>query len=184
MSLVSSPLPLSPSPPPPSPSPSPSPFLPLSPSLLHLPPPLPPSPPNPLTFLNQDKPMHLADGKFTQNGHCGYLLMPDCMFNPGFNPMDVSTHTNSRPLTLSVQVSWVHYEIESEHCMQLSVSCALYFGGKLTHLPAVLCVQYFFHLPPFSLFSLPPSLPPSLHRWWLHVILSDPVVASAHLLLR
>ena len=51
-----------------------------------------------------DKPMHLNDGKFKQNGRCGYVLMPDCMFNPGFNPMDVSTHTNSRPITLSIQV--------------------------------------------------------------------------------
>ena len=48
--------------------------------------------------------MHLNEGKFMQNGRSGYVLMPDCMFDPGFNPMDVSTHTNSRPITLSIQV--------------------------------------------------------------------------------
>ncbi|CAI8032851.1 1-phosphatidylinositol 4,5-bisphosphate phosphodiesterase gamma-1, partial [Geodia barretti] len=57
-----------------------------------------------LNYQTGDKPMHLNDGKFKQNGRCGYVLMPDCMFNPGFNPMDVSTHTNSRPITLSIQV--------------------------------------------------------------------------------
>jgi phosphatidylinositol phospholipase C gamma-1 len=66
-----------------------------------------------LNYQTGDKPMHLADGKFMQNGHCGYLLMPDCMFNPGFNPMDVSTHTNSRPLTLSVQVVAARHLVRS-----------------------------------------------------------------------
>ena len=59
-------------------------------------------PPPPIILL--DKPLHLNEGRFMQNGRCGYVLMPECMFDPGFNPMDVSTHTNSRPVTLSIQV--------------------------------------------------------------------------------
>ena len=39
-----------------------------------------------------------------QNGKCGYVLMPDCMFEPGFNPMDTTTHTGCTPITLTIQI--------------------------------------------------------------------------------
>ena len=55
-----------------------------------------------------DKPMHINEGRFCQNGKCGYVLMPNCMFEPGFNPMDVSTHTKCTPITLSIQVSLLY----------------------------------------------------------------------------
>ena len=48
--------------------------------------------------------MHLNDGRFMQNGKCGYVLMPDCMFEPGFNPMDTTTHTGTTPITLTIQI--------------------------------------------------------------------------------
>ena len=57
-----------------------------------------------------DKPMQLNEGRFMQNGKCGYVLMPDCMFEPGFNPLDVLTHVNVEPVTLTIQVSSVPYQ--------------------------------------------------------------------------
>ena len=48
--------------------------------------------------------MQLNDGRFMQNGKCGYVLMPDCMFEPGFNPMDTTTHTGCTPITLTIQI--------------------------------------------------------------------------------
>ena len=48
--------------------------------------------------------MQLNDGRFMQNGRCGYVLMPDCMFEPGFNPMDTTTHTKATPITLTIQI--------------------------------------------------------------------------------
>ena len=57
-----------------------------------------------LFFVLPDKPMHLNDGRFMQNGRCGFVLMPDCMFEPGFNPMDTTTHTKATPITFTIQV--------------------------------------------------------------------------------
>ena len=51
-----------------------------------------------------DKPMQLNEGRFMQNGRCGYVLMPDCMFEPGFNPLDMTTHTGTTPITLTIQI--------------------------------------------------------------------------------
>lgn len=57
-----------------------------------------------LNYQTGDKPMHLNDGRFSQNGKCGYVLMPDCMFDAGFNPLDISTHTLVTPMTLTIQI--------------------------------------------------------------------------------
>lgn len=51
-----------------------------------------------------DKPMHLNEGRFMQNGRCGYVLMPDCMFDPGFNPLDPSTHISCTPITIHLEI--------------------------------------------------------------------------------
>lgn len=48
--------------------------------------------------------MHLNEGRFLQNGRCGYVLMPDCMFELGFNPLDPSTQTSCTPITISIQI--------------------------------------------------------------------------------
>jgi hypothetical protein len=55
-------------------------------------------------LLLSDKPMQLNDGRFMQNGRCGYVLMPDCMFEPGFNPIDTTTHTKTTPITLIIEI--------------------------------------------------------------------------------
>ena len=39
-----------------------------------------------------------------QNARCGYVLMPDCMFDPGFNPLDPSTHISCTPITIYIQI--------------------------------------------------------------------------------
>ena len=59
---------------------------------------------NRMSIFYSDKPMQLNDGRFMQNGRCGYVLMPDCMFEPGFNPMDTTTHTKTTPITLTIQI--------------------------------------------------------------------------------
>ena len=51
-----------------------------------------------------DKQMHLNEGRFLQNGRCGYVLKPDCMLEPGFNPLDTTTHTKATPITLTIQI--------------------------------------------------------------------------------
>ena len=57
-----------------------------------------------LSLSLSDKPMQLNDGRFMQNGRCGYVLMPDCMFEPGFNPMDTTTHIKTTPITLIIEI--------------------------------------------------------------------------------
>eukprot|EP00731_Ephydatia_muelleri_P027125 Em0018g1225a len=56
-----------------------------------------------LNYQTGDKFMQLNEGKFLQNGKCGYVLMADCMFDAGFNPLDISTQ-KTNPITLSVQI--------------------------------------------------------------------------------
>ena len=58
-----------------------------------------------MSSIFSDKPMQINEGRFLQNGKCGYVLMPDCMFEPGFNPLDVSTHVKATPITIRIQVS-------------------------------------------------------------------------------
>ena len=55
-------------------------------------------------LLLSDKPMHLNEGRFMQNGRSGYVLMPDCLFDPGFNPLDPSTHMSCTPITIHIQI--------------------------------------------------------------------------------
>ena len=39
-----------------------------------------------------------------QNARCGYVLMPDCLFDSGFNPLDPSTHVSCTPVTITFQI--------------------------------------------------------------------------------
>lgn len=48
--------------------------------------------------------MHVNEGRFMQNAKCGYVLMPDCLFDPGFNPLDPSTHMSCTPITIHIQI--------------------------------------------------------------------------------
>ncbi|XP_061404388.1 1-phosphatidylinositol 4,5-bisphosphate phosphodiesterase gamma-1-like [Lethenteron reissneri] len=44
-----------------------------------------------LNFQTPDKPMQLNEAFFCMNGRSGYLLKPECMLDPGFNPRDSLT---------------------------------------------------------------------------------------------
>lgn len=41
-----------------------------------------------LNYQTADKPMQINTGRFRENGRCGYVLKPDCMFDEAYNPYD------------------------------------------------------------------------------------------------
>ena len=52
-----------------------------------------------------DKPMWLNSGRFMDNGRCGFVLKPDIMMDPSFNPFQHETYSAKVDgLTLSLQV--------------------------------------------------------------------------------
>nr|CAD7442459.1 unnamed protein product [Timema bartmani] len=51
-----------------------------------------------------DKAMQLNQGKFRENGNCGYLLRPEFMFRDEFDPYDKNTLVGVDPLTISIRV--------------------------------------------------------------------------------
>lgn len=55
-----------------------------------------------------DAPMHLNQGRFLQNGRCGYVLQPEFMRSESYNPYDANTLKGVvEPIVLSVTVSAV-----------------------------------------------------------------------------
>ena len=54
-----------------------------------------------LNYQTPDRPMQLNQGKFLENGACGYLLRPDFMFEPGF---DVYKPPKINPVTMTIRV--------------------------------------------------------------------------------
>lgn len=58
-------------------------------------------------MLHVDRPMQLNHGRFLMNGSCGYVLMPDCMRNPAYNPFDWHSFkaVGIVPMTLQITVS-------------------------------------------------------------------------------
>lgn len=64
-----------------------------------------------LNYQTKDKPMQLNHAKFSQNGNCGYVLMPsymqDLQYNPFVKPQNVQTF--SSPIILTVQV-WLTFK--------------------------------------------------------------------------
>jgi len=48
--------------------------------------------------------MQLNEGKFAMNGRCGYVLQPECMKSPGYNPFDKHTLVGVDPITVSITV--------------------------------------------------------------------------------
>lgn len=48
--------------------------------------------------------MQINQGKFRQNGSCGYLLRPEFMFRDDFDPYDKNTLVGVDPLTISIRV--------------------------------------------------------------------------------
>ncbi|XP_032880827.1 1-phosphatidylinositol 4,5-bisphosphate phosphodiesterase delta-4 [Amblyraja radiata] len=59
-----------------------------------------------LNFQSAGEEMDLNDGRFSPNGHCGYLLKPVFMRSPSgtFHPDRPQTSTAYRPLNLTIQV--------------------------------------------------------------------------------
>ncbi|CAH0547497.1 unnamed protein product [Brassicogethes aeneus] len=57
-----------------------------------------------LNYQTGDKPMQLNQAKFRDNGYCGYLLKPDFMLNPDFDPHDKSTMGDVKPMTVSIRI--------------------------------------------------------------------------------
>lgn len=52
-----------------------------------------------------DRSMQLNEGRFGMNGRCGYVLQPECMRNPKYNPYDKHTLTGVDPITLCITVN-------------------------------------------------------------------------------
>ncbi|XP_023319680.1 1-phosphatidylinositol 4,5-bisphosphate phosphodiesterase gamma-1 isoform X2 [Eurytemora carolleeae] len=59
-----------------------------------------------LNYQTGDKPMQIHQGKFLDNGNCGYLLRPDYMFSDTYHSNDASTLAlnNVKPLDLTVLI--------------------------------------------------------------------------------
>lgn len=49
--------------------------------------------------------MQLNQGKFRQNGGCGYVLRPEFMFDDNFDPTSKSSLASIEPLILCIRVS-------------------------------------------------------------------------------
>lgn len=57
-----------------------------------------------LNYQTPDRPMQLNQGRFLQNGKCGYVLRPDFMHDDGYDPYDRTTLKSVHPVTLSIKV--------------------------------------------------------------------------------
>ncbi|GBM65179.1 1-phosphatidylinositol 4,5-bisphosphate phosphodiesterase gamma-1 [Araneus ventricosus] len=57
-----------------------------------------------LNYQTADRAMQLNHARFLQNGKCGYVLRPKCMFDDNFNPFDRRTLQDVEHLTLAIKV--------------------------------------------------------------------------------
>ncbi|CAL1293033.1 unnamed protein product, partial [Larinioides sclopetarius] len=57
-----------------------------------------------LNYQTADRAMQLNHARFLQNGKCGYVLKPKCMFDDNFDPFDRRTLQDVEPLTLLIKV--------------------------------------------------------------------------------
>ena len=48
--------------------------------------------------------MQINEGKFSQNGRCGYVLKPSFMLKEDFNPLDTNSSTGEEPFVLLIRV--------------------------------------------------------------------------------
>jgi phosphatidylinositol phospholipase C gamma-1 len=60
-----------------------------------------------LNYQTPDRPMQLNDSRFRMNGRCGYVLQPDCMRHPLYNPFDKSCLSRVDPAVEPVTISLV-----------------------------------------------------------------------------
>ncbi|KAK8783444.1 hypothetical protein V5799_010196 [Amblyomma americanum] len=57
-----------------------------------------------LNYQTPDRPMQLNQGRFLQNGRCGYVHRPDFMHDDDYDPYDGTTLKSVHPITLSIKV--------------------------------------------------------------------------------
>lgn len=71
-----------------------------------------------LNFQTPGEQMDLNQGRFLQNGGCGYILKPAFMCKPdsAFNPENVGGGPGHRPVLLTVQVMWKRSKSRSILC--------------------------------------------------------------------
>lgn len=48
--------------------------------------------------------MQLNQSKFRLNGNCGYVLKPQIMFHPDYDPMDPSSTLDAEPVSISIEI--------------------------------------------------------------------------------
>lgn len=51
-----------------------------------------------------DKPMQLNQSKFRLNGNCGYVLRPDFLLRPDYEPTDPTSLAGVDPVSVAIQV--------------------------------------------------------------------------------
>ncbi|XP_062501636.1 1-phosphatidylinositol 4,5-bisphosphate phosphodiesterase gamma-1-like isoform X2 [Corticium candelabrum] len=57
-----------------------------------------------LNYQTPDKPMQLNYGRFLSNGGCGYVLQPECMRDPAFDPAKRESVNLVEPVALSIVI--------------------------------------------------------------------------------
>lgn len=57
-----------------------------------------------LNYQTGDRPMQLNQGRFLQSGLSGYVLQPDCLKHPDYDPFEKRTLVGVDPLTISVTI--------------------------------------------------------------------------------
>ncbi|KAL5020958.1 hypothetical protein ScPMuIL_000113 [Solemya velum] len=57
-----------------------------------------------LNYQTPDRSMQLNEGRFKRNASCGYVLQPEFMRHPDYNPLDKHSLRNIDPLTLTISI--------------------------------------------------------------------------------
>ncbi|XP_074646958.1 1-phosphatidylinositol 4,5-bisphosphate phosphodiesterase gamma-1-like isoform X2 [Tubulanus polymorphus] len=57
-----------------------------------------------LNYQTPDKWMQLNEARFSDNGRCGYVLKPDCLFHDDYDAYDIRTLIGVDPLSISVTI--------------------------------------------------------------------------------
>eukprot|EP00105_Crassostrea_gigas_P024834 XP_011445225.1 PREDICTED: 1-phosphatidylinositol 4,5-bisphosphate phosphodiesterase gamma-1 isoform X4 [Crassostrea gigas] len=66
-----------------------------------------------LNYQTPDRSMQLNEGRFLNNGKCGYVLQPDIMRRPEFDPCNKQSIRDVEPLTLSVKIIGARHLVKS-----------------------------------------------------------------------
>ncbi|XP_060063123.1 1-phosphatidylinositol 4,5-bisphosphate phosphodiesterase gamma-1-like [Ylistrum balloti] len=66
-----------------------------------------------LNYQTPDRSIQLNQGRFLRNGNCGYVLQPQTMRIPVFNPYDKTTLQGVAPLTISITVIGARHLVKS-----------------------------------------------------------------------